>query len=197
LTATDEPGGEGEKPEASGVAKVEIGGTGPGDVQLDWIQAIDDSDADQDPWSKWSLDFLPDASGTYEIEIKVWDNAGNYEIYDADLELTFTISLSFQGDAYCWPNPVTNGVAHISFEVNAPESQNATVTLFIYDVSGDLVYEEEHKDILSRTRMSLEWDGRNATGEKVITGIYVFRLEAELPDGQVANKIGKPMIIKN
>jgi hypothetical protein len=162
-TATDEPGGEGEKPEASGVAKVEIGGTGPGDVQLDWIQAIDDSDADQDPWSKWSLDFLPDASGTYEIEIKVWDNAGNYEIYDADLELTFTISLSFQGDAYCWPNPVTNGVAHISFEVNAPESQNAIVT----------------------------------PGEKVITGIYVFRLEAELPDGQVANKIGKPMIIKN
>jgi hypothetical protein len=197
-TATDEPSGEGEgSVEASGVAKVEIGGKGPGDKQLEWIQAVDDSDADEDPWSEWSLDFLPDASGTYEIEIKVWDKAGNYEIYDADLELTFTISLSFQGDAYCWPNPVTNGVAHISFEVNAPESQNTTVTLFIYDVSGDLVYEEEHKDILSKTRMSLEWDCRNAAREKVVTGIYIFRLEAELPDGQVANKVGKPMIIKN
>jgi len=196
-TATDEPGGEGEQSEASGVAKVEVGGIGPGNKELDWIQAVDDSDADEDPWSKWSLDFLPDASGTYEIQIRVWDNAGNYEIYDADLELTFTISLSFQGGAYCWPNPVTNGVAHISFEVNAPESQNTTVTLFVYDVSGDLVYEEEHKDIPSRTRMSLEWNCRNAAEEKVVTGIYVFRLEAELPDGQVANKIGKPMIIKN
>ena len=197
-TATDEQGGQGEqKVEASGVAKVEVGGIGPGDVQLDWIQAVDDSDADEEPWSKWSLDFLPDASGTYEIEIKVWDNAGNYEIYDADLELEFTISLSFQGGAYCWPNPVTNGMAHISFEVNVPESQNVTVTLFVYDVSGDLVYEEEHKDIPSMTRTSLEWECINANAEKVVTGIYIFRLEAELDDGQVANKVGKPMIIKN
>lgn len=181
---------------ASGVAKVEIGGTGPGDKELEWIQAVDDSDADEEPWSKWYLEYLPDASGTYKIEMRVWDNAGNYEVYDADLELTFTVSLSFQGDAYCWPNPVINGVAHISFEINVPGSQNVPVTLFVYDVSGDLVYEKTHSEgVPSRTRTSLEWPCTNDAGEEVVTGIYVFRLEAELDD-QVANKVGKPMIIK-
>ena len=193
-TAVDEPSGEGIP--ASGVAKVEVGGKGPGGQQLDWILAEDDSDADEEPWTDWSLDFLPDASGTYNIELRVWDEAGNFEIYDAGLELEFTISLAFQGDAYCWPNPVTNGVAHISFEINAPDSRTTTVKLLVYDVSGDLVYEEEHMEIPSRTRMSVEWNCRNAAGEKVVTGIYVFRLEAELDD-QVANKVGKPMIIKN
>jgi hypothetical protein len=197
-TATDESAGSEEnRVEASGVAKVEIGGKGPGDVQLDWIQAVDDSDADEEPWSKWYLDFLPDISGTYDIDIRVWDKAGNYEVYDAGLELEFTVSLAFQGDAYCWPNPVTNGVAHISFEINVPESQNVTVILFVYDVSGDLIYEQEHKGIPSRTRTSLEWNCTNGSGEKVVTGIYAFRLEAELTDGEVANKVGKPMIIKN
>ncbi|MFC1714561.1 Ig-like domain-containing protein [Candidatus Poribacteria bacterium] len=193
-TAVDERSGDGIP--ASGVAKVEIGGTGPGGKRLDWILAEDDSDADEEPWSQWSLDFLPDASGIYIIEMRVWDEAGNFEIYDAELELEFTISLAFQGNAYCWPNPVTSGVAHISFEINAPESRTTTVKLLIYDVSGDLVYEEDHMEIPSRTRMSVEWNGRNAAGEKVATGIYVFRLEAELDD-QVANIVGKPMIIKN
>ena len=88
-------------------------------------------------------------------------------------------------------------MAHISFEVNVPESEEVTVTLFVYDVSGDLVYEEEHKGIPSRVRTSVEWECINKALEKVATGIYVFRLEAELPDGEIANKVGKPMIIKN
>ena len=196
-TATDRAsGGEDNSVAASGVAKVEIGGTGPGGKELDWVQAVDESDADEEPWSTWSLDYLPDASGTYELEIRVWDNAGNFEVYDANLKIEFTISLSFQRDAYCWPNPVTNGVAHISFEVNAPESRNVDVTLFVYDVSGDLVYEEMHYDIPSRTRTSVEWECVNAAENKVATGIYIFRLESKLDD-QVANKIGKPMVIKN
>jgi hypothetical protein len=183
------------------VAKVELGGTGPGGIELEWVEVIDDeqaSDTSQPEFSKWYVTFLPDASGIYKIKLRVWDKAGNYEIYDTKLELNFTISLSFQGRAYCWPNPVTNGVAHISFEVNTPESQNVTVTLYVYDVSGDLVYEKVYNDVQTKTRMNLEWECRNLTTKKVQTGIYIFRLKAELPNGdQVAYRVGKPMIIKN
>ncbi len=165
------------------------------------IRGAFDSDADAELWSEWSLDFLPDASGIYTIEIKVWDKAGNYEVYDAGVELTFTISLSFMDSVYCWPNPVTDGVAHISFKVNVPGSENVTLTLFVYDVSGDLVYEGKMENVQSGVRDFLEWGKagdkcRNSAGEPVVTGIYLFRLEAELPDGETANKIGKPMIIK-
>jgi len=185
----------------SGVAKVELGGTGPGGKELEWIEVIDDEKAREinDPeFSKWYVSFLPDMSGTYKIKLRVWDKAGNSEIYDTKLELKFTISLSFQGRAYCWPNPVTNGVAHISFEVNTPDSQDVPITLYIYDVSGDLVYEERREGYSTKTRQQFDWECRNSSGEKVQTGIYIFRLKAELPNGdQIAYRVGKPMIIKN
>ena len=111
------------------------------------------------------------------------------------MELEFDISLAFQGDAYSWPNPVVNGVAHISFEINIPGGGNTPVMLYVYDVSGSLVYEKEHLEIPSMSRTSVEWDCTNAAGEKVVTGIYIFRLEAEIDD-EVANKVGKPMIIR-
>ncbi len=178
-----------------------MGGIGPGGKELEWIEALDDSKArepNQPELSRWYLNFLPDRSGTYKIKLRVWDNAGNYEIYDTKLELTFTISLSFQGSAYCWPNPVANGIAHISFEVNTPESQDVSVTVYIYDVNGDLVYEEEHRNIPTKTRMSVEWECINSSGRKVATGIYIFRLKASLSDGkEEVYKVGKPMIIKN
>jgi flagellar hook assembly protein FlgD/methionine-rich copper-binding protein CopC len=185
---------------ASGVAKVEVGGTGPDGKELEWIEAIDDEKArepNQPEYSKWKMTFLPDLTGTYKIRLRVWDKAGNYEIYDTNLELKFTISLSFQDAVYCWPNPVTNGVAHISFSVNSPSSQKVTVTLYVYDVSGDLVYEATTEQS-TKARTFIPWECRNMAGEKVVTGIYVYRLKAELPnDDQVAYKIGKPIIVKN
>ena len=196
-TAVDEEGASGNtKIPASGVAKVEIGGIGPGNKELEWITAIDESDANKEAWSNWYLDFLPKESGTYKIRIKVWDKAGNSEIIDTGKKLTFTISLSFMGDAYCWPNPVSNGMAHISFMVNAPDGEDVTVRLYVYDVSGDLVYESENKDVPSQKRTSVEWGCKNRSDDKVATGIYIFRLEAELPNGQLANKVGKPIVVR-
>ncbi|MEK7396981.1 MAG: Ig-like domain-containing protein, partial [Candidatus Poribacteria bacterium] len=186
---------------ASGIAKIEVGGIGPDEKELEWVEADDDKKArepNQPEYSKWKMTFLPDLTGKYKIRLRVWDKAGNYEIYDTKLELKFTISLSFQDAVYCWPNPVTSGVAHISFKVNSPSSQKVTVTLYVYDVSGDLVYEDTTEQS-TKARTFIPWECRNMAGEKVVTGIYVYRLKAELSDGddQIAYKIGKPIIVKN
>lgn len=185
---------------ASGVAKVEVGGIGPDGKELEWIEAIDDEKArgaNQPKYSKWYVNFMPDQTGKYKIKLRVWDKAGNYGIYETNLELKFTVSLSFQDAVYCWPNPVTNGVAHISFKVTSPSSQKVMVTLYVYDVSGDLVYEETTEQS-TKERTFIPWECRNMNGEKVATGIYVYRLKAELPnDDKVVYKIGKPIIVKN
>ena len=62
--------GEGEI-RASGVRLVEIVGTGPDKQPIEPVAAVDDSDAEQEPWSVWSLDFLPTRSGEYDLDVRV------------------------------------------------------------------------------------------------------------------------------
>ena len=76
-TASDPEGtqrvGEGEIPvPPSGIWLVEIVGTGPDDQPIDPVPAVDDSGAQEEPWSRWSIDFLPSRSGEYELDVRVY-----------------------------------------------------------------------------------------------------------------------------
>ena len=109
-TASDPAGtqriGEGEIPvPASGVWLVEIVGTGPDDQPIDPVPAVDDSNAQEEPWSRWSIDFLPTRSGEYDLDVRVTDNAGNFAVYDIG-EYTMSVSLTFRGSTFGWPNPL-------------------------------------------------------------------------------------------
>ena len=183
---------------SSGVALVEIGATGP-DGTTQWLPAIDDSESDQDPWAKWYLDFLPSASGEYELTVRVTDNAGNSEVFKG-VTLDFSVSLAFRGGVYCWPNPASRGLgdtAHISYDVNIAQGQTVDMTLFIYTVAGDLVYEEPYNDRgPGRDDQTIHWDLTNsASGDKVVSGIYVFRLEADTGTNN-ANRVGRILVVR-
>ncbi len=195
-TAQDPPGLEGVP--VSGVALVEIGATGP-DGTTQWIPAVDDSETDQDPWSKWYLDFLPSASGEYDLDVRVTDNAGNSEVFKG-VTLDFSVSLTFRGGVYVWPNPVNRGLgetAHISYDVNIAQGQKVDLTLFIYTVAGDIVYEKPYPNRgPGRDDQTISWDLTNAaSGDKVASGIYVFRLEAD--NGiNIANRVGRILVVR-
>ena len=126
-TASDprgaQQGAEGEiQIPASGVWLVEIVGTGPDKQPIDPVPAIDDSNAEQEPWSVWSVDFLPTRSGEFDLDVRVTDNAGNYAVYDIG-EYTMSVSLTFREPTFGWPNPlrISRGdVAFFSFDVNVP-----------------------------------------------------------------------------
>jgi hypothetical protein len=195
-TASDPPS---EKVPASGVALVEVGGYGPDGEEIEWTPAEDESTEEEEPWSKWSLDFLPAKSGKYELRIRVTDNAGNWEIYDGG-ELEFTVSLGFRGDVYVWPNPISRSrgdVAHFSFDVNLAPGETAQVTVTVYDVAGDPVWQSKTYTV-ERGRDYDElvtWNCRNQLGDKVATGIYIFRIEAY--DGKNrANKTGRILVVR-
>ncbi|HEX28617.1 TPA: hypothetical protein ENG04_00870, partial [Candidatus Poribacteria bacterium] len=184
---------------ASGVALVEIGGYGPDDEEIEWTPAVDESTEQEEPWSEWSLDFLPTKSGKYELKIRVTDNAGNQEIYDGG-ELEFTVSLNFKGDVYVWPNPISRSrgdKAHFSFDVNLPPDATAQVTVTVYDVAGDPVWQSQTYTV-KRGRDYDEvvtWDCTNQFGQKVATGIYVFRIEAY--DGKNrTNRTGRILVVR-
>ena len=182
---------------SSGVLKVEIGYE-DAEGKYQWFAATDDSTKEEKPWSHWSADFLPSVSGEYEMLIRVTDEAGNYEIYEGPT-LTFTVSLSFFGGTYVWPNPMSHSrgdVANFSFETNLREGSNLKITLSIYDIAGDLVYQKESANVSpTREPANVKWTGKNDHGDKVASGVYIFRLEAD--DGaHQANEVGRILVVK-
>ena len=203
-TATDPSGtqriGDNEQQvPASGVWLVEIVGTGPDGQPIEPVPAIDDSNVEEEPWSRWALDFLPSRSGEYELGVRVTDNAGNYEVYDIG-KYTMSVSLTFRGSTFGWPNPlrISKGdVAFFSFDVNVPMGDTVELTLSIYDWSGDMVLAQTYPDVVSgiRNDQLLKWNLRNQAGNPVARGIYIFRLEAVNATGNRANVVGKVLVV--
>ncbi len=203
-TATDPSGtqriGDNEQQvPASGVWLVEIVGTGPDEQPIDPVPAVDDSNAEEEPWSRWSLDFLPSRSGEYDLDVRVTDKAGNYEVYDIG-KYTMSVSLTFRGSTFGWPNPlrISRGdVAFFSFDVNVPMGDTVELTLSIYDWSGDMVLSQTYPDVVSgmRNDQLLKWNLRNQAGNPVARGIYIFRLEAFNATGNRANVVGKVLVV--
>ena len=192
--------GENEVPvPASGVLLVEIVGTGPDGQEIEPVPAEDDSNAQAQPWSSWSVDFLPTRSGEYDLDLRVTDKAGNYTVYDIG-EYTMSVSFSFKGNTFGWPNPLRkskNDVAFFSFDLNAPENEAIDMTLYIYDWGGDLVYKQKYANITTGQRddSHIKWNLENRAGNSVARGIYVFRLEAVNGAGNRANAVGKVLVV--
>ena len=203
-TAADPAGtqriGEGEIPvPASGVWLVEIVGIGPDDQPIEPVPAIDDSNAQEEPWSRWSIDFLPTRSGEYDLDVRVTDNAGNYAVYDIG-EYTMSVSLTFRGSTFGWPNPLRlsqRDVAFFSFDVNVPRGETIELTLSIYDWSGDMVLSQTYSNVVSgqRNDQLVKWNLENQSGNRVARGLYIFRLEAVNAAGNRANTVGKVLVV--
>ena len=203
-TASDPGGtqriGEGEIPvPPSGVWLVEIVGTGPDQQPIDPVPAIDDSNAEEEPWSRWSIDFLPTRSGEYDLDVRVTDNAGNYAVYDIG-EYTMSVSLTFRGSTFGWPNPLRlskRDVAFFSFDVNVPFGETIELTLSIYDWGGDMVLSQTYPDVVSgqRNDQLVKWNLENQSGNLVARGLYIFRLEAVNAAGNRANTVGKVLVV--
>ncbi len=194
------PQGEGEIPiPASGVWLVEIIGTGPDGQPIEPVPAEDESNAQEEPWSRWSADFLPARSGEYDLDLRVTDKAGNYAVYDVG-EVTMSVSFSFRGKTFGWPNPLRHSkgdVAFFSFDLNAAAEERVELALYIYDWGGDMVYSKKYSNITpgERNDTQVKWNLENQSGTAVARGLYVFRLEAVNGAGNRANAVGKILVV--
>jgi flagellar hook assembly protein FlgD len=70
------------------------------------------------------------------------------------------------------PNPVTNGMAQISFSLAEP----GRVALKIYDASGRTVKTLANAQ-LARGRYNMTWNGKDENNRNVADGIYFYTLE--------------------
>ena len=61
----------------------------------------------------------------------------------------------------------------------------APVSVGIYDLSGGVVWEQ--RDRQGSGEHSVQWDGRDRGGKRVIPGVYVYRIVANMKDRSYAH----------
>jgi len=76
-------------------------------------------------------------------------------------------------DAQNYPNPF-NPNTNIAFYL--PEAARVTVTVF--NILGQEINNLANNDMMSAGQKVLPWDGRNANGQYVSSGVYFYRIEA-------------------
>lgn len=139
---------------------------GPGPLQLGGQRSVwaRFTITDQPAWPNWTGTGMFNNGETEDYLLRVGQTgtAGTERLNPADIGLQLTQNV---------PNPVVGGRTRI--DLNLDTAGPAQLDLF--DVTGRLV-RTLASDTFEAGRLSIEWDGRDASGMEVPSGIYLYRL---------------------
>jgi hypothetical protein len=133
------------------------------------------------------------APGPHQVRIKAWDVLNN----PAETVLDFIVGGDEQlqlAHVLNYPNPFTTNT-RFWFEHNRP-GENLRVTVTVLTVTGKRVITIENT-INTPGNRSCEttWDGKDAFGDRVARGVYIYQLSVQTPDGQKVLKTEKLVIL--
>ncbi len=142
---------------------------------------------------------LPAEDQTYTLKVEAQDAQGNEgEPY------TVTFRVQQQQvieDLYPYPNPMSDHT-QFSFLIRGGNTRPSDFRLRIYTLSGRLVREftgaEANDGAGLRTTgwNHLTWDGRDADGDRVATGVYLYRVRMEGANGTFEGDVEKVVVIR-
>lgn len=89
-----------------------------------------------------------------------------------------------------FPNPFNPGTV-----IHYAVPEQAWVRLTIYDISGRLVYDAVD-ELQSASHYQVKWEGKNAAGQPVAAGVYVYKMIAHGASGKVFVQTKKMMFLK-
>jgi flagellar hook assembly protein FlgD len=102
-------------------------------------------------------------------------------------------------DVYPYPNPMSR---HTTFAFQVQGGQDEMISDFslrIYTLSGRLVRELDQTDLdapLSVGWNTLRWNGRDADGDRVATGTYLYRVRIEGDEQTFRGDVEKVTVIR-
>jgi hypothetical protein len=127
-------------------------------------------------------------SGKHTVSIRVWDLLNNSSLQTLDFEVVKGLEPEIFS-IYNYPNPVKSYTKFV-VEHDRPETVlNATVD--IYDLSGRLVWTFKQS-----TLNEINWDMTDIYGQRLKTGVYLYRISILSNSDQVFSKINKLMIVE-
>jgi len=123
------------------------------------------------------------ADGDYDLFVAVRDASGN--IADsASARLKFTVNAQFGVESlFNYPNPFSDKTV-FAFTLTGSGDVSDRPTDFrilIYTVAGRMVRELNALPSLQLGRNQIEWDGRDADGDQLANGVYIYRVVVRTP----------------
>jgi len=129
------------------------------------------------------------AEGRHAVEIKAWDNLNN----SGTAAIEFTIQPQDRlilSEVLNYPNPLRRATT-FTFGLNL----TAEIRIKVFTLSGRLLRTLEKFDAQRGFNM-IEWDGRDADGDELANGVYLYKIIAATPhDASLrAEEIGKLVV---
>ncbi len=133
--------------------------------------------------------------GEHQFKIKAWDNANNSSSVQFSLKLTAQQHLAII-DLLNYPNPMS---AQTTFYFELTD-QATRFSLEIFTLSGKKIKTYVRQGLAAdnypNNDYSIVWDGHDAVGDRVASGVYIYKATAQpLQGGRSVESFGKVVVI--
>jgi hypothetical protein len=132
--------------------------------------------------------------GRHTVLVKVWDVNNN----SSSVETSFIVQekqTPILSNVYNYPNPFTTSTEFM-FEHNQSCS-TLDVQVQIFTISGKLIKTiNQSVNTVGFRNQGIMWDGRDDFGDQLARGVYIYHLKVKNPDGQLAEKTEKLVLLK-
>jgi hypothetical protein len=131
---------------------------------------------------------LENTPSSFHFYLEAWDGVNNRSTIDLNFDILGTPQKSelLLSKVYPFPNPFSQGTHFTMFVSDTP----ATITITVYSLMGEKVIElpEVTKN---ESFISIWWDGKSESGNKIANGAYFYHVKAEKDGKNVFEDIFK------
>jgi len=138
-----------------------------------------------------SYNFTGVADGKHTLTLRAWDTYDNSAQGSIDFNVISSGNLSVI-NVYNYPNPF-KGATAFTFQHSYPGA--ISVKIKIYTVAGRLIKEIDNQGINDKF-VYIPWDGKDADGETLSNGVYIYRLVVTADNGSNSSAYGKLAVLK-
>lgn len=132
--------------------------------------------------------------GEHRLKLRAWDNANNSARVEFAVKLVSDLPLAIN-DLLNYPNPMEENTTFY-FELTQAVARFA---LEIFTLSGRRIRSFGQgplgADLYPNGALTVQWDGRDEVGDRVATGVYLYKATAIPESGESVEAFGKIVVV--
>jgi len=138
---------------------------------------------------------IPELSqGTHKLKFRAWDILNNSSTAELDFEVVDNLTPDIFSVS-CTKNPASTSTTFIINHNRA--GSDIDIELSIFDMGGRQLYRMETSDTPATNTSTIEWNLTTASGAKLQTGVYLYRVRISCNGSKMASKANKLIVINN